>query len=348
MTKDNTPIPICAASLKYIASYASVMQYEDNDVAWWQTQINTYLQQAASNPSESVRTAACDCFASLSTEIFEKFHFQYQRLAVTLLLSLAQDTKMHVKAAACRALGVFVLFPSLREDPLFMSDMIKAILLHKEDKTILVRVRISWSIANLCDALVLESVHPDFELREYMDTPEWIDILNISIAALDHEKLKSNAVRAIGSLLRLTPQPYYANTRIMALVKQAVHGLIKHIESGLLKTRWNACHATSNMLSNPFFPIGYIEGGGLYPWTHTLYTALMHALVACKNFKVRINACRALTAPEKQIQYGDKLDVIIQSMIEAWDICQQHTDCKEMKYKQQLEQQASKLILELR
>jgi hypothetical protein len=75
---------------------------------------------------------------------------------VTLLFSLSSDADANVRAAACRALGVFVLFPSLREDPLFVSDMTKAILLQRDDKTILVRVRASWAIGNLCDALVLE------------------------------------------------------------------------------------------------------------------------------------------------------------------------------------------------
>lgn len=75
---------------------------------------------------------------------------------MTLLFSLSADADPSVRAAACRALGVFVLFPSLREDPMFVSDMTKAILLQKEDKTILVRVRASWAIGNLCDALVLE------------------------------------------------------------------------------------------------------------------------------------------------------------------------------------------------
>lgn len=75
---------------------------------------------------------------------------------MTLLFSLVSDTDTNVRASACRALGVFILFPSLREDPMFVSDMTKAILLQKEDKTILVRVRVSWAIGNLCDAVVLE------------------------------------------------------------------------------------------------------------------------------------------------------------------------------------------------
>ncbi|CAO3627309.1 unnamed protein product [Mucor fragilis] len=340
-------LSIFAASLKFMESYASAIhesgEFTQQNVAWWQTVIENYLQKAATNHQvASVRAAACDCFASMSRAIFETFHYRYQRLAVTLIFSLASDTDANVRAAACRALGVFVLFPSLREDPLFFSDMLKAILLQKDDKTILVRVRASWAVANLCDALVLESdTNPEFNLREYMSTTEWIQVLQVSThASLDNEKLRSNAVRAIGSLLRITPKEYYDNTRIMSLVKNAMHGLEKNIEAGSLKIRWNACHATSNMLLNPYFPIGFIpKEGGVYPWTQTLYQSLIHSLLSCKNFKVRINACLALTTPKQQDQYGDKLTLIVKSIVEAWDVCQKNSEYKEIKYKQQLEQQ---------
>ncbi|EPB90414.1 hypothetical protein HMPREF1544_02780 [Mucor circinelloides 1006PhL] len=340
-------LPISAASLKFMESYASAIhesgEFTQQNVSWWQTVIENYLQKAATNEdAPSVRAAACDCFASMSRDIFETFHYRYQRLAVTLIFSLASDTDANVRAAACRALGVFVLFPSLREDPLFFSDMLKAILLQKDDKTILVRVRASWAIANLCDALVLESdTNAEFNLREYMSTTEWIQVLEVSTnGSLDNEKLRSNAVRAIGSLLRITPKEYYQNTRIMSLVKNAMQGLEKNIEAGSLKIRWNACHATSNMLLNPHFPIGFIpKEGGVYPWTHTLYQSLIHSLLNCKNFKVRINACLALTTPKQQDQYGDKLTLIVKSILEAWDVCQKNTEYKEIKYKQQLEQQ---------
>jgi hypothetical protein len=176
-----------------------------------------------------------------------------------------------------------------------------------------------------------------------MSTTEWIDVLSTATAgSLDNDKLRSNAVRAIGSLLRITPQAYYENTRIMSLVKNAVHGLVKNIESGSLKTRWNACHATSNMLLNPHFPIGYIkQEGGIYPWTQTLFQSLIKALLQCKNFKVRINACLAITTPRQVDQYGDNLPLIIKSILEAWDICQQNQEYKEIKYKQQLERQVT-------
>ena len=68
----------------------------------------------------------------------------------------------------------------------------------------------------------------------------------------------------------------------------------------------------------------------------------MQSLLHCKNFKVRINACLAMTTPTEKDQYGDQLPSIVKSIVEAWEICQQNTEYKEIKYKQQLQQQVKK------
>lgn len=72
-------LSISAASLKFMESYASAIhesgEFTQQNVAWWQTVIENYLQKAATNHQvASVRAAACDCFASMSRAIFETFH----------------------------------------------------------------------------------------------------------------------------------------------------------------------------------------------------------------------------------------------------------------------------------
>lgn len=143
----------------------------------------------------------------------------------------------------------------------------------------------------------------------------------------------------------------------MSLVSHAMDGLVKNIETGSLKvksrmgeeyrlltksqTRWNACHATSNMFLNPYFPIGYMNEGGIYPWTQTIYEALIQSLLQCKNFKVRINACLALSTPKSREKYGNKLEMIMSSISEAWKKCQENEGYSEIKYRNQLESQVS-------
>ncbi|CAO3699713.1 unnamed protein product [Rhizopus stolonifer] len=332
-------LPVSPGSLKFAETYSSAMvENKPEYVDWWHQMIENDLQQALAH-GPSVRAAACDCFASMSKDIFEGLKYRYQRLAITLLYPLASDSEANVRAAACRALGVFVLFPSLQEDSLFVSDMMKAILAQKEDKQILVLVRSSWALANMCDALVIESEKKEFELRDYMSTSEWIEVLDFSTKlSTDNEKLRSNAVRAMGSLLRVTPKEYFENTRILSLVSHAIEGLLKNIETGSLKTRWNACHATSNMFLNPHFPIGFTDKG-IYPWTQSIYDTLTKSLLQCKNFKVRINACLALSTPTSREKYGNKLDMIVSSISEALKKCQESEEYTEIKYKRQLESQ---------
>lgn len=72
-------LPISAASLKFMESYASAIhesgEVTQQNVSWWQTVIESYLQKAATDEDvPPVRAAACDCFASMSRDIFETFH----------------------------------------------------------------------------------------------------------------------------------------------------------------------------------------------------------------------------------------------------------------------------------
>ena len=72
------PFVISAASLKFAEAYASALgtklELEQSDIQWWQNMMEKNLQQACSDTVASVRTAACDCFASISKNIFEQFH----------------------------------------------------------------------------------------------------------------------------------------------------------------------------------------------------------------------------------------------------------------------------------
>lgn len=58
------------------------------------------------------------------------------------------------KASSVRALGVFVLYPCLRDDVLFVADAANAMLTAMADPKIMVRMKAAWSLANLSDSLV--------------------------------------------------------------------------------------------------------------------------------------------------------------------------------------------------
>ena len=68
---------------------------------------------------------------------------------------LTNHNVMFLQAASIRALGVYVLYPVLREDTVFVTDTANAALNGLDDSVLLVRMRAAWSLANVSDALVI-------------------------------------------------------------------------------------------------------------------------------------------------------------------------------------------------
>lgn len=65
------------------------------------------------------------------------------------------DDDAIVSAAAVRALAIFVLFPSLKEDICYIENTIEAILRILHNDSLSVRIKVSWALANITDVLVV-------------------------------------------------------------------------------------------------------------------------------------------------------------------------------------------------
>lgn len=72
MKVNSDQLPITPESLKFIETYANTMQ--ENDLEWWKVMIENYLHKSSVSESPQIRSAACDCFASIPQHIFEEFH----------------------------------------------------------------------------------------------------------------------------------------------------------------------------------------------------------------------------------------------------------------------------------
>ncbi|KAG0343185.1 HEAT repeat-containing protein 6 [Podila horticola] len=277
-----------------------------------------------------------------------------QMLILSLVLTTVQDETPVARSSACRALGVFILFPFLREDSTHVLDMASAVLDLCHDSNMTVRVRASWAVGNLCDSLVLlkgcSTEQATVAMDEILTLPTWTKIMRTALMiSQDHEKLKSNGIRAIGGLLRVTFEGILERER-HSLVKDAVNILIKNIEQGSLKGRWNACYAIQNVLLNSDFPIGSTYGTSYacdsdeVSWTDQVYSALLQAIQQSRNFKVRINACAALTVPKTRAKYGNqsRFRNMIEVLLKAVDNLdnkndQGEHDYGEFQYRDQLE-----------
>jgi HEAT repeat protein len=76
-------------------------------------------------------------------------------MCITLLLGHTSDEDKNVKAAAIRALGVYVHYPCLREDVSFMADVANATLVAMSDVNVAVRMKAAWSLGNISDAICM-------------------------------------------------------------------------------------------------------------------------------------------------------------------------------------------------
>ncbi|KAF9393437.1 HEAT repeat-containing protein 6 [Podila verticillata] len=319
----------------------------------WKDVLERHILQTFAEDNPTIKALGCDCVSHISSAAFEDLPPRLQMLILSLVLGTVQDEAPVTRSSACRAIGVFILFPFLREDSTHVLDMASAVLSLCHDPNMAVRVRASWAVGNLCDSLVLlkgdSTEHAAVAMDEILTLPTWTRIMRTALMiSQDHEKLKSNGIRAIGGLLRVTFEGILERER-HSLVKDAVNVLIKNIEQGSLKGRWNACYAIQNVLLNDDFPIGSTYGTSYacdsdeVSWTDQVYSALLQAIQQSRNFKVRINACAALTVPKTRAKYGNQsrfqnmTEVLLKAVDNLDKNDQGEHDYGEFQYRDQLE-----------
>ncbi|XP_012214911.1 HEAT repeat-containing protein 6 isoform X2 [Linepithema humile] len=192
-----------------------------------------------------LREAACDCLGSINGNVFTQLSRKRTILIITILFGAVRDEESAVRAAGLRALGMLVTLSALEDDTGFLMDLADIVCLACDDKNLGVRVKSAWALANLCDCLSRQRQHEEME-------PLPLEVLlpklyHVSIkAAKDNDKVKCNAVRAIGSILYLCPQKDILSDTTLgldALIKCAVLG-------NDMKVRWNACRALGLVLSH--------------------------------------------------------------------------------------------------
>ncbi|XP_030652825.1 HEAT repeat-containing protein 6-like [Nomascus leucogenys] len=119
-----------------------------------------------------------------------------QILCTAVLLGLNDSKNRLVKAATSRALGVYVLFPCLRQDVIFVADAANTILMSLEDKSLNVRAKAAWSLGNLTDTLIVNMETPDPSFQEEFSGLLLLKMLRSAIeASKDEDKAIIGTVR---------------------------------------------------------------------------------------------------------------------------------------------------------
>ncbi|KAG5317748.1 HEAT6 protein, partial [Pseudoatta argentina] len=280
-----------------------------NGILFWNIIFEPIISLAQTSQT-ILREAACDCLGSISGNVFTQLSRQRVILIITILFGAVRDEESAVRAAGLRALGMLVTLPSLEHDTGFLMDLADTVCSAFEDKNLGVRVKSAWALANLCDCLsrqkfvfqtsffyyllvfsiyikiyLLSRQHEDVEPFPLEDLlPK---LYHISVKATkDNDKVKCNAVRAIGTILYLCPQKHILSDTTIgldALIKCAVLG-------NDMKVRWNACRALGLVLSHD--PDAILPSS----WKDQVFPALSTLICDSPNFKVRTNAAWALSS----------------------------------------------------
>ena len=186
---------------------------------WMAALIGPLPAMFAPDQKPFVRAAACHALSTIGAGVFERLPRDKQLLCVTLVLPLAADEEGTVRSAAVRAAGVFVRLPSLAEDPGYLLDTAEAACAPAtaQHEQLPVRVNAIWTLANLTDTLVQRP--PDWQP---LSTTVLANMTTVALrAAEDSDKVKVNAVRALGNLVRHFPAMLWP-TRVCRLSFHAV------------------------------------------------------------------------------------------------------------------------------
>ncbi|XP_029957461.1 HEAT repeat-containing protein 6 [Salarias fasciatus] len=315
-------------------------------VQFWSEVLSGPLNAALQNEQHpTLQASACDTLSSILPQAFAQLPDKTQLMCVTVLLGLTYMENYLVKTAAVRALGIYILFPCLREDVMFVADTANAILAALDDRSTNVRAKAAWSLGNLTDTLIvnMESVGVDFQ-EELSDMLLLKMLQSANRASADKDRVKSNAVRALGNLLHFLRESQMTRSAFQRPLEDAVLALVKTVQSeATMKVRWNACYALGNAFGNPALPLDSA------PWSHDAFTALCNVVTSCKNFKVRIKSAAALAVPARRGCYGDaeRFSRVWRSLATALENSEDTNDFLEYRYSASLRHTLSKALLHL-
>jgi len=255
------------------------------------------------------------------------------------VLSLEKQIQDRAALSSClRTLGIVVMFPAYVSDTAFHIDVADAILPHlpiqpQSDITPelrpqrqstssrihgldpskkSVRVSASWALANLTDTLV----QAESDCEEDFPVNIARNILFSAISAANNPSsavnTKSNAVRCVGNMLfYLTKDRLGGEEAFEKVMAAGAACMLDNIKTGkIMKIRWNACYAASNILKKK----GLERTHG---WKVELIECLVETVRNFPNFKVRINAAVALGSASSRATLGEFYFLILESLVDG-------------------------------
>uniref|UniRef100_UPI00358F4DB2 LOW QUALITY PROTEIN: HEAT repeat-containing protein 6 n=1 Tax=Myxine glutinosa TaxID=7769 RepID=UPI00358F4DB2 len=314
-------------------------------VLWfWNSVLDGPLIRALqSEQLPALQTGACEVLATVPPEIFEDFPDNKQIYCMTLLLGLSAADNLLVQSEAVRALGFYMLFPCLQKDSHFVVDAAEAILKSITQEAFVVRMNACWALGNLADALACSRECPEGGILSELPDSLIHKLIAASLNAVaDKNKVKSNAVRAMGSLLYTLLPKHINNEAFSQLIEDSLRMLTTVITgNAAMKVRWNACYAYGSVFKNTAFLSGALG------WRKEAMSALTSVIKCCKNFKVRIKASLALSSAPDRRWFGsaDELSGSWRAVLTAMEQSREVVNFVEYRYSVTLQENLCQTLL---
>lgn len=318
----------------------------------WCEAIEKHMPLVLHHTSAMVRAASVTCFAGITSSVFFSFSKEKQDfIHSNLVRSAVNDDVPSVRSAACRAIGVISCFPQVSQSAEILDKFIHAVEINTRDPLVSVRITASWAVANICDSI--RHCIDDLAFKQSGGSPEISKLFTLlTECALrltkDGDKIKSNAVRALGNLSRsikytsdsdrtvdnkgsslkstkpeeLPSSNYRAGSQQDVSIshhpaslgdshwlEKVVQAFISCVTTGNVKVQWNVCHALSNLFLNETLRLQDTD------WASSVFSILLLLLRDSSNFKIRIQAAAALAVPASVLDYGESFSDVIQGLV---------------------------------
>ncbi|KAL2653169.1 hypothetical protein R1flu_021297 [Riccia fluitans] len=223
-----------------------------------------------------------------------------------------------------------------------------------------VRITASWALANVCNALRSIAERKDDLGLRYSLLGQLAEYA--LKAANDCDKVRANAVRALGNLARfvnfsddtkhVSNLPASENClhqqQIVGLNRDAllrhdawldvmVQTLVSCVTTGNVKVQWNVCHALGHLFLNKTINL-----------SRTTCILLLLSRDS-SNYKIRIHAASALAVPANREDYGQSFPDVVKGLVHALEATdsEHNSEPTGFKYIKALTEQRSVFILDL-
>ncbi|XP_037727779.1 HEAT repeat-containing protein 6 [Drosophila subpulchrella] len=285
----------------------------------------------------SLKCALCDALSNMGAFSFERLSDGQRTALLAFLSGCASDDHEEglVRGAALRAMAVYVLQPSLKTDLGFLENAAELTLRIIGNPQLVVRIKAAWALGNISDALVAGIPNSTERISA--------ELLGRLIQAAmkscgDNDKVRANAVRALGNLLQILQLQPSENGDQMQLAMSKLLDCVR--SSGTAKVKWNACHAIGNLVKHRAFLASSHLAGILFP-------ALSQLVVQHTNFKVRTNAAGVLLQVVHREDLGSHLPLVWRSLLEGLERSNALDSFEEYNHRDALQQQLCLAIAHL-